>query len=1093
MKGYRLHDQRIAFSNGTGSMRSIKYPLMDTPETAGLCNEVAHAITHDYCTLYGPLNFDDYLANKDRLSLVDFWLKALSLGFIFAEKGKITERALKYMGKSTPTDNVFDALPANLKHIIDRNKFGLFLLRHKRPSGKSAERIVKTIIDELLIDIKNEDHRRLLADIVRRIADRVIAGGDQMIIKCEEFDVAVPEVPESTEGLGIFFAIDPHFPANDFEVADRTELLERLDRYYSDRCVADMELFLGIGGTSGAYASNMLSLISDVYQYDARQYAERIGKVYDFSNAEVETVRKRIEQLQVYGSRIPQQPLLVDSWQKYCSDFSSHVTSWWSNRKRNHERTLEQLDGKVDRKTGEVVGGLGELLRSISNALPAGNDIKKGILARTIVFVHGHDRRISRAFTDELESYLATLRSDLNEWSQSNPEHKLPRGWQKELSTRVQSSPLFFGENKYALWEQLVNLKFLIRTEIERLEEMVARKFEDYEVRDRQVEMLARLFVRIKDDGNRDIIARLKRIESELRTDFSQYDQWHLYNVHGYGNFQRSNLEKLRKNQLTYTGMSVSRLLELADLSDLYEEVKSIPQEDCILRDTVQISQVVVSALVHGSDMERESVLIHSRLRGHASLIARREFIVRSTLQALNGKQLRLGVRDGRYFYAFLPDKFSQRDEVQLFHKTYNFSRADLEEQSTTAPILAVRSSKYQVQFLDWFMGLHSRKKTNLGAGGAFSIAEKTIQLDWSGETPQVVKTSDVQVLVSQPFEIKPRGDGRQVADNRFIGVDMGMYGLAWSLIETHADEVRQLEDGLIVDLQQQNLMVTVKEAREKRIRATFGSPDRRVTRILNSLTNSYRNQLENLAMRNNARLSFEYEVSSFGSGGKEISKVYDAVKRADIRKKENNAANKMAWGDRGVANWGFETTAQGTSQFCTQCKRWSSLGIDDTRDYVLKKYTDGLYAADIGEYRTGRALKTSKYKAIEVRLLATQAPGSKVKGRELKGMIYKAMRPNAVGFGMAIVKRQRDWNSLDGAFGTGKPRGNTAIFVCPYSDCHHIADADKQAAFNIAVRGAIKADELQRNDVKVKKQGYLNKEFLCARQAELSFQPVDL
>jgi len=377
---------------------------------------------------------------------------------------------------------------------------------------------------------------------------------------------------------------------------------------------------------------------------------------------------------------------------------------------------------------------------------------------------------------------------------------------------------------------------------------------------------------------------------------------------------------------------------------------------------------------------------------------------------------------------------------VQLFSKTYNFTKADLKDNTSSVPLLAVRSSKYQVQFLDWFMGRHSRKKTELGAGGAFSIAEKTVKLDWSGETPRIAEISDPRVFVSQPFEIKPLGKGTQASDNRFIGVDIGEYGLAWSLIEVNGNNVERLEDGFIADLQQQKLKNAVKRLRESQVRATFGSPDTRVARIRESLIGAYRNQLEDLAMRKNARLSFEYEVSGFEAGGARISKVYDSIKRGDIRKKDNNAANKMAWGDFGVNNWGFETTAAGTSQTCSKCRRWASLAIEDGKSYRLGEYQDKLFKAQIADG--------------EVRLLAKQDTGETVKGKDLKGLIYKAMRPNDDGLGMAIVKRQMDWDKLSKDFGAGKPRGNIAIFVCPYTDCHHIADADLQAALNIAIRG---------------------------------------
>jgi hypothetical protein len=110
---------------------------------------------------------------------------------------------------------------------------------------------------------------------------------------------------------------------------------------------------------------------------------------------------------------------------------------------------------------------------------------------------------------------------------------------------------------------------------------------------------------------------------------------------------------------------------------------------------------------------------------------------------------------------------------------------------------------------------------------------------------------------------------------------------------------------------------------------------------------------------------------------------------------------------------------------------------------------------------------------------------GDVIKGKELKGMGYKAMRPSADGAGMEIVKRVKDCSKLSKTFGADKPRGNMGIYICPGIDCQHIADADLQAAFNIAVRGYLKST--------ASKSDRLDKETLCERQSELEYEPVEL
>ena len=238
---------------------------------------------------------------------------------------------------------------------------------------------------------------------------------------------------------------------------------------------------------------------------------------------------------------------------------------------------------------------------------------------------------------------------------------------------------------------------------------------------------------------------------------------------------------------------------------------------------------------------------------------------------------------------------------------------------------------------------------------------------------------------------------------------------------------------------------------------------------------------LHDLMLQKQARLSFEYEVSSFESGGARVTKIYDSIKRGIIRKKENNTQNTQSWGKKkkdGIdIPWGLETTAAGTSQFCTKCGRWAMLGIFDAQDYELTNAEDGLCKTNIIDG--------------EIRLLSSN-PGTKMKGEDIKKLVYRAMRPNIIdeegkkiGHGMKIVKdglSTEEWNNLTRRFGVGKPRGNMGIFVCPYTDCNYLADADIQAAFNIAVRGYIKTI----NPNIANKLGGLNKIFLTQEEARL-------
>ena len=1027
MKGYRLHDERISYSGGIGSMRSVKYELVDTLKTAGLRDKVAQAIAHDYRSLYGPLNFEEYLKDNSSPSLMDFWLKALSLGFVFSNQNSIESEFLRYKGRLSVLDRCYQELSDDVRGAVDELSFQQFLLKSHRGVEKKSDENRQKIVLNLA---KKGSDISVLSRIAKDWSDNFNISKNQLEFKCQIFDVSMPEMPERRMSLS--FAIDTEFTP--VQITNKTEFMDMIIGYYQQKVGAEQaKKFLAIGDNGNYFNGLFGGLLALLREGKVSEVSEFLYEVYELGSKE--ELRRRLLDLKTLADKLDE-PKLVDKWSDYRIDFNGTIESWYSNREVKQQMTVEQLDGITDKKTGEMSGGLIELLEELKELLPEDSEIRDGILFETGEFLKTRGRLITREFTNELDSYLSTMRSDLNEWSQSHKESKLPQDWQRKLSKHIQSSPLFFGENKVQLWQQLVGLKASVRTDIDKLIEVMSGSYEDYEITDKQIDVLAQLYNRIKSDGNKLVVDRLRAIEKELKLDFQERTELDRYYISGY--------ERAKVKQLGIPfRISVKQLGELSGLNTLYGIAKKEPQINNILRDVVQLSKVILSALVHGSALEREVSFYHSNLSGYANLISRNTFVSRATIQSANGSQVRLAVKDSKYWYAFNRRKFIERDEAVQFSKTYNFSLEDFGDEPLEAPYLEVRSSYYQIQFLDWFMGNHKKKKTGLGAGGAFSISEKTIEIDWSGETPVINKESDRRVFVSQPFEIKPLSGGRQVSGNRFIGIDIGEYGLAYCLVEISGNKVKVGETGFIEDQQQRKLKYAVKSLRDNQVRSTFNTPNTLVARIRESLIGSYRNQLEALAMRLDARLSFEFEVSNFETGSNRISKVYSSIKRSSIKRRDNNSENKMSWGDRGQMNWGLETTAAGTSQTCSKCRRWSSLAIKDSEFYDLSSYDDKLLKTKIGDG--------------EVCLLSKKDMGPSIKGKDLKGLVYKSMRPNEDGLGMEIVKRQFDWDRLSESFGANKPRGNIGIFVCPYIDCLHISDADIQAALNIAIRGYLK------------------------------------
>lgn len=1129
-RGYRLHDERIAYSQGEGSIRTVKFELQDPFRISGLKELISRAIIHDNKTLYGNINLNDYIAWRKTISADDYqngvrepsflglWIKALSLGFVFSNKVELEFK--QYLGIKSNQETLFEEIPNPLRTKLDQQNWINWLKTDMRSNSKSTNPLEEQLRNKFLglfkEEYKNDDSVLLLANKFSTTPDRM----NDILFRLELFGLQASLVQqENSRTEKILFACDIQLNFSD-ETSDWTNILDTVIDYWKSR-VGDAvaKKFLGIGDNGNHFNNGLFGKFIELLKSDEAaitQYISVIGNAFNLANPNLQEIRRRIILLQAYAQGIPSRPELISKWADYRSYFSGTVESWYSNRERNKSDALKQFFGEIeiDQETQEPragTEGIGVFLQKIYACLPEGNEIKEGLLQETISYIatlEKNPKKLNKEFTDTLNNYyLPVLREELNSWSQQSPTNAglLPKMWFTTLKKRLQSMPLFFGENKRQQWEQIFKLKQLIRANIAQLEQVINQPSQEFEMTEKQVDQLATLYNRIHEDGNRAVVERLLVIMKELHVDFRERTERSRFYLSG---FERSKYKKLEIPRKA----SIQKLLTIANLQPLFNESKLVPQVDNLLRDTVQLSKIVLSAQVHykSREIQREVTLAHSNLAGYSALISKKEFIARYSAQSTNGGQTLLAVGTGptkkdsektveRYYYAFPSSSKGEFDKHAILlqkiiqensHRPQNFIELDGNPINSKRFALQVVSSKYQIQFLDWFFGKHTKRKTQLEVGGAFTIAESEHTIDWTQEYPTIEDKRNDRVFVSQPFTIVPQKSSTSYSPegvkNRFIGVDIGEYGLAWSLIEAMGSNISQTKNGFIADWQQQTLKQDVKERRKSQARQTFSSPDTKIARVRESLIGSYKNKLESLALTNKATLSFEYEVSGFEVGGNRIAKIYDSIKRGVVHKKDNNPQNNQTWGKTRNLNWAYETPAAGTSQFCTACKRWSSILIDDKKVYTLQEYDDSLFSINLG--------------SSTVRLLGKEGMkfGDTIQGREVKSLIYKAMRPNSDGLGMRIVERKfgpEKFKRLMETFGQDKQRGNMAIFVCPFTDCHHIADADLQAAFTIAIRGYLKENvpkELRLKDGKIR-QGVLTKEYLTEQASTLEFEPIGI
>jgi hypothetical protein len=1088
VKGYRLHDERIARYGGEGSMRTIKYELVDIESYADntapkhLRDSIADAVFAEYRKLYGNLNLSDYLSGNTPKSVLGFWLLSLSLGVFYGEsEDKLAAAFGEWRGTKSAVGERFDSMGQELRDVLDAAQWGKFMVATQRGlAGKSDTQRAQIIYNLVKPEHKKDEAKvAILRPIAERYARKIVNAPDAAGFKAELF--GVDPFIQAKAAYTLTWVVDPDWEQIEYDPAEPTDLIETAIARYSRVMRSDFKAIgsaMGIGN-NGNNINNILGTARKYLLEDkAGEIAKQMTAQYGFNGAQTARVKERLELLAAYAHELGE-PFVTRSWSEYRGDFNGTIESWFSNRSSKQDVAREQLDS--------LDIALTELKQLLEDCKAI--DTPTYALSEELLNVIDESRADGHVTYEESQAVRllqGEVRSALNTWQQESGVRDNRLGKRGSIGSvlgkKVQSTPLFFGVSQKRRYQKVTHARRDALAQLMVLKDLWVQAKDgagaDALVTDRQVAALAASSQRSEVSEVRDAYARLEKL---LEADFARQHGRDRYFISGFE--RQSGLRKL-----PYEPVSVQDVLRAAQIEQLLDQLKTRITAPNLLRDAMQLSKTLLAMAIFAADkaqmfkapdtsglterqqklleryaekdtMDRKTaellqVYIHSELSGFAALISKRVVIERASVQAANSKQAFLAYESSgskrRYYvkHATIAEDVSGGKQFErplwLPSKSDNYKSSHFTEKTTPiGTFLAIKSSKYQVQFLEWLLGYISRRKTILAAGGAFTIAERTIKLDWSGDVPRAVPQGDKRLFISQPFTMEAKTEPKSVTREskpRFMGVDIGEYGLAVNIIECDGSSVQSIHTEFLTDPQHRKLASRVKELRENQVRATFNQVNTKVARLRESLVGAYRNQLEALALRHDAYLSFEREVSGFEAGGARIAKVYDAIKRADVKKKDNNQQNNQSWGKLKADQnrWAREATAAGTSQTCSKCKRWASLLIDDGKTYKL---SDHLKIA-------GLKIATLEGK---VKVVCWPKGIKTLAGRELKGAIYAALRPPENGISLALAGIEslpEGWRAA---------RGNMAIFICPFVDCHHVSDADMQAALNIAIRGFAK------------------------------------
>lgn len=1102
--GYRLHDRRIAHSGGSGSVRTIKYELVhNDPE---IFDRVAEGVHRDYLRLYGTTTLDDYLAHDGEQppNIVDFWLEALALGGVFSYSAgdTLTDMVNTARGQRGFHQELFAGIEDELREQFDREAWLAFFAKEKRGAAdKPTEQIERQFLNTLLKPDEAEESVRALA---RRYAEKlpdIPYGEAQIIFACDLFGVDYQEikrrvgVSEETPTEKLTFIILPELETIETTDYSRTQVFEqvesRLGKRFHQR--AKLKEAIGIGSNGNAFGNFLGGLFTDLREGHIDKVLADMQLIAGYNQDEVRDVQGRLERLHEMAATIGE-PDIVPHWGEYRSDFNGKLESFASNRSR-HKDTLNQQLAELTTELSDVIGLISELSQAGEKAgeLLDGLEQVYQFAERATRIVLGNDDHAL------LPILISDVRRNLNEWVQEHQEvlraHYKRRSDKPitmqdvapKLSKDLQRVSLFFGDSKLIKFAKTKRAKqaFRQQTDIfaEALEQLLEAAEGNRAIEPKYMEAFRRFAEAASSKWGLSMVETLERATGVDTLRLQERERFHL-----------SGFERGKYRQIEYGAPVVDDIRRACDWLAQWQQATQDPTQHEQLLDAIELYKTLAALLAQASE-EQEfhfgehdfnelqlvflrnvherlnapslnrflQTLVAAELRGLVAILSRTQFVSRASVQGTNGMQAKLAVQGGdfedgsfkaddseRFMMAFpnieIEDEAWSRVDW-LVDKSDNKQRVNVKQpRQATRPVLDIRTSKYQLQFLRWFLRRPKTKHCDLTMQGSFTINERTYQIDWSGDEP-VCELADNRMFASVPFTLIPPEEkvpSDRPGVERYLGVDIGEYGLAWCVVEIEDDRADIVATGVVQHPQQEQLKEAVGGLKNQQRKGTFGMPSTYIERLRESLVGTFRNQIHSLALQYGATIVFEYSVSAFETGGNRIKKVYDSVKRSDAwsnQTDETKMLHKQAWGDRTAKGFktGQEVSAAGTSQTCTKCKRWFAQELPE------------------GAFKSGAQYKLYPVSGFDhlyevpelnVKVFMRNSHDNELSGDKLYGAVQEFMRP------------PEDSEAREFATVSGMPskleRGNSAVFVCSFSDCHFVTDADIQAAFTIALRGHI-------------------------------------
>lgn len=495
--------------------------------------------------------------------------------------------------------------------------------------------------------------------------------------------------------------------------------------------------------------------------------------------------------------------------------------------------------------------------------------------------------------------------------------------------------------------------------------------------------------------------------------------------------------------------------------------------------------------------------LIFSEIRGAATLFSKKTIIVKYTVQAIRSND------KFPLFYQLLTDKINLKDidlesnQAELINQPHhyliainkiaskknnnpNLIKLDKEDKKNKQKVylsisdenfLKLSSSYYQIQFLDRILYKPSswRDLEIIMSEWSF-IVEKEYEIDWDLANKiirlkPIEKSKKNKLYLSIPFSIstksalKPMAKMTKVLEDPInypiLGIDVGEYGIAYCLVNVNDNQIQIKEVNFFHDKNIANIKDKFAQIQQRARQGIFDERDNVVARVRENAIGHLRNKIHRVLTKNQSSVIYEFSITNFETGSNRTIKIYDSVKRADVkvntdadRQIHNHIWGKDANGRRGNNQQliGRHLSAYASSYTCAKCHRsFYQFNKEDINEALIVKKEGNILEIKLKDATILRGFsQDKKYKNESEIFLKKSDKDLKI----FRKLVSDFARPPLSKNSEVITKFAPQLLKDDFINKFRKKRGNSAIFICPFSDCHFIADCDIQAAFMMAIRG---------------------------------------